>query len=263
MRRDDPPPVPKLAVPVEVAHTAYTTAKQSSCTKTQATADLMLVAFYYLLRVGEYTKPTRVKKNGKWVRATRTVQFNVGNIGFKDANGTDIPRSSPLEKLLQAHSITMKITNQKNGQMGTTIHHEDTGKETSPTKALARRIHHILSNGGRTDSLICDYYDEEADTFSTIQAQHIRDMVKAMVTKLNLQSKGITPDLVGTHSLQAGGAMALKLHGYDDTTIMKMGRWTSLTFTMYIHNQIAHLSAGVSKMMGQQLPFINIAAIEK
>jgi hypothetical protein len=30
--------------------------------------------------------------------------------------------------------------------------------------------------------------------------------------------------------------MALKLHGFDDTTIMKVGRWTLLTFTQYIHN---------------------------
>ncbi|GFH59971.1 hypothetical protein CTEN210_16447 [Chaetoceros tenuissimus] len=263
MRREDPPPVAKLAVPVEVVHEAHDMSTTTNCPRTQATADLMVIAFYYLLRVGEYTKPTRVKRNGKWVRATRTVQFTVGNIGFKDIHGKDISRHSSLEKLLQAHSVTMKITNQKNGHMGTTIHHEDTGAKTSPTKALARRVHHILANGGDTDSLLCDFYDEASDTFSSVQAQHVRDMVKAMVVKLNLTEKGITPDLVGTHSLRAGGAMALKLHGYDDTTIMKMGRWTSLTFTMYIHNQIAHLSAGVSRKMGEKLPFINIAAIEK
>lgn len=72
-----------------------------------------------------------------YLRATRTVQFTVGNIGFKDVHGKDIPRHSPLEILLQAHSVTMKITNQKNVHMGTTFHHEDTGVETSPTKALA------------------------------------------------------------------------------------------------------------------------------
>ena len=75
--------------------------------------------------------------------------------------------------------------------------------------------------------------------------------------KLNLTDKGITPELVGSCT------MALKLHGYDNTTIMKMGHWTSLTFTMYIHNQIAHLSAGVARKMGEKLPFINVAAIEK
>ena len=56
--------------------------------------------------------------------------------------------------------------------------------------------------------------------------------------------------------------MALKLHGYADTTIMKMGRWTSLTFLQYIHNQIAHLSCDIAKKMSVPLPFVNVAAIE-
>ena len=56
--------------------------------------------------------------------------------------------------------------------------------------------------------------------------------------------------------------MALKLHGFDDTTIMKMGRWTSLTFLVYIHNQIAHLGKDISKKMSEELPFVNIACID-
>ena len=55
--------------------------------------------------------------------------------------------------------------------------------------------------------------------------------------------------------------MALKLHGYDDTTIIKIGRWTSLTFLQYIHNQIAHLLKEISKKMSIPLPFVNVAAI--
>ena len=79
---------------------------------------------------------------------------------------------------------------------------------------------------------------------------------------LNLAKQAINPDLIGAHSLCAGGAMALKLHGYDDTTIMKMGRWTSLTFLQYIHNQIAHLSKDILKKMSIDLPFVNVAAID-
>ena len=84
----------------------------------------------------------------------------------------------------------------------------------------------------------------------------VRDTAKT----LKLHEQAIDPDLVGAHSLRAGGAMALKLHGYDDTTIMKMGRWTSLTFLQYIHNQIAHLSKDISAKMSIPLPFVNVAA---
>ena len=45
--------------------------------------------------------------------------------------------------------------------------------------------------------------------------------IRIAVTNLNLHNKGIHPDLVGVHSLRAGGAMALKLNGASDTTIMK------------------------------------------
>ena len=72
----------------------------------------------------------------------------------------------------------------------------------------------------------------------------------------------LNPDLVGIHSLWARGAMALKLHGELDTTIMKMGRWSSLTFLMYIHNQTGHLSKDLSTQMHRPIPFLNVAAIK-
>ena len=93
-----------------------------------------------------------------------------------------------------------------------------------------------------------------------------RDMtigLRNAVRDLELHHKGIDADLVGPHSLRAGGAMALKLNGADDTTIMKMGRWSGLTFLQYIHNQIAHISTGLSDQMNTKLEFHNIAAIEK
>jgi hypothetical protein len=36
--------------------------------------------------------------------------------------------------------------------------------------------------------------------------------------------------------------MALKLQGVDDSLIMKIGRWTGLTFLTYIHSQIGALN---------------------
>ena len=86
-------------------------------------------------------------------------------------------------------------------------------------------------------------------------------MVRQAVVTLKLNTAGIDPDLVGNHLLRAGGAMALKLQNYKDTTIMKMGRWSGLTFTEYIHHQIAYLSKDMSSNMAQPLPFLNIAVI--
>jgi hypothetical protein len=104
-KREDPPAVPQLALPVSVpthmATVAYEPSQQDSNTHQQAIADLAIMAFYYLLRVGEYTAPRTVMKHGIRVRATRTVQFTVGNIGFHHQNKI-VPRASQLETLLQA-----------------------------------------------------------------------------------------------------------------------------------------------------------------
>ena len=96
-------------------------------------------------------------------------------------------------------------------------------------------------------------------TKHTLHSGDINKAVKQAVGALQLQKQGITAKLVGSHSLQAGGAMAAKLNGVDRDTIKKMGRWSSDTFLMCMHEQIAHLSAGVSKCMTQRVPFRNIA----
>ena len=79
-----------------------------------------------------------------------------------------------------------------------------------------------------------------------------------MARVLGLDKQGLDADLLGAHSLRAGGAMALKLMGVADTIIMKHGRWSGLTFLMYIHNQIAHLSCDLSQKMSIDMPFVNI-----
>lgn len=259
-RREDPPAVPQLAIPISVPNVCFNNAQTSSDPCTQATGCMILIAFYYLLRVGEYTKPKYTTRNGKQVRATRTVQFMVGNVGFFK-HGKQIPRSSSLPTLLSCDAATLKITNQKNGRMGSTIHHKSNGKSACPVKALAKRVHHILSNGGASSNLLCDY--SVNGNWHSLTSSNIITMVRTTCTQLKLDEQGIDADLVGAHSLRAGGAMSLKLHGYNDTTIMKMGRWTSLTFLEYIHSQIAHLSEDISKKMSMPLPFLNIAAISQ
>jgi hypothetical protein len=261
-RRDDPLAIPQLAVPVTVPLQMAEEAYLTGTALHQTIADLALLGFFYLLRVGEYTRPRVVTRNGKTVSATRTKQFRVKDVGFFK-NGVILPRRSRLDILITADQGTLKITNQKNGRMGETITHE-TVKDAvhGPVTALARRVHHILSNGGTEDSLLSDYINE-AGVWNTVTSTHMRHGVRTSVQTLTLDKNGIDPDLVGVHSLRAGGAMALKLQGVSDTIIQKQGRWTSMTFLQYIHNQIAHLSKSLSTKMSTQLLFQNIANIEK
>ena len=94
-----------------------------------------------------------------------------------------------------------------------------------------------------------------------LESHHIISDVRAKSKDLKLSLQAIDPNLFGAHYICVGGTLALKLHGYNDTTIMKMVRWMSLTFLQYIHNQIAHLSKYISQTMSTRLSFVNMAAI--
>ena len=71
-RREDPLAIPQLAVPVTVPLQMAEAAYQFGTAFAKAIADLTLIGFFYLLCVGEYTRPQVVTRNGKQVSATRT-----------------------------------------------------------------------------------------------------------------------------------------------------------------------------------------------
>jgi hypothetical protein len=51
--------------------------------------------------------------------------------------------------------------------------------------------------------------------------------------------------------------MALKLLGASTDTIMRVGRWTSNTYMMYIHTQIGALAKGLAWRMSRHHTFHN------
>lgn len=243
-RRTDPPPKPQLAVPVEVVeHLQRQAAATGHGTVSSSIADLATIAFFFLLRVGEYTMPAANRR-------TRTIQFRVRDVTFYK-NNLVVPNTAPLHALLSADGVSLCISNQKNGTRGETIHqHFLRGHAACPGKALARRVHSVMAATGDYDAPISFLGNGKHAT-----AKMIREEVRRAVRELQLWKKGIKSSDVGSHSLRAGGAMAMKLNGCDLITIMKGGRWTSLTFLTYIHNQIAHLGANITQRMANPVPF--------
>ena len=92
-----------------------------------------------------------------------------------------------------------------------------------------------------------------------VTAAKMNRAIKYIVKMLDLDKKGLLPEHVGNHSLKAGGAMARYLNQVDHNTIKKMGRWSSDTSHMYIHEQIAAFSSGISIQMSNPIVFQNIA----
>lgn len=256
--KEDPPTLPQLAVPVTLVEHLLQESWDSTDpprhkSKLIAIADLCNIALYYLLRVGEHTKPRTT--------ATNTIPLACKDVTFRDADGHLIPNSSPLQALCAARDATLKIPNQKNGVKGQSIHQQSTGTDMCPVKSLARRVHHVMSHSQGDQSLpLHSCYDPFYTNWRLITADNINQAVKRGAGAIKLYSKfGYARSDVSSHSLRAGGAMALHLNGVDTVTIQKLGRWKSKTFQMCIHEQISAFATGVSIKMSNHVPFRCIA----
>ena len=257
-KKEDPPVIKKLPVEVDIPEYLATIGELPTATVLdKAVGDLTLIAFYFLLRVGEYT----VKSHRNETK--QTVQFRIQDVTFfrRDSAGSlcQMSRIAAAHDLLQADSATLKLDNQKNGWKGVCIHQEANGEpHHCPVKALARRYNHIRSHTSDTTTFLSAFYTDECRF--DVTDKDIRFALKEAAKRLHYPIlKGIPVSRVDTHSLRSGGANALSLSGYSDTQIQKMGRWRSATFKEYIREELACFSAGMSRSMKQKFNFVNIA----
>jgi hypothetical protein len=112
--RADPPAQAKLAVPVKVINHLHNAASFAKGTWEMAVANMCLIAFYFLLCLGEYT--AHHKDANTWM-----LQSQAKDITFWDVDLCVIPNDVSLKTLYTAHSATMWIDNQKNGTWGGTF----------------------------------------------------------------------------------------------------------------------------------------------
>jgi hypothetical protein len=130
----------------------------------------------------------------------------------------------------------MNIDNQKNRKRNQSVHHEAKQGNICPVKALIRRLHHISSNTSAGHTIISTYFTQTSG--KVLRAADITSAIKAAVIQLNLQQYGFPPDQISSHSLRAGGAMALHLNHQSSATIQLMGIWSRDTFLDYIHAKL-------------------------
>jgi hypothetical protein len=160
-----------------------------------------------------------------------------------------------LHTLLCADSATILIANTKNGTKGAFVHHDAVGSNICLVAALARQMANLRGMRASTPlSTVCHLPTQT----TRILDKDVTIAVQWGARYNCLMAKGYTVDRVSLYSLRASGAMAMKLSGATDSTIMQIGHWTSLTYLPYIHSQIGVLSAGVVWRMSQQFTFQNV-----
>ena len=91
-----------------------------------------------------------------------------------------------------------------------------------------------------------------------MRATSILAAIRLAASRCNLALYGYDLNRVGSHSLRSGGAMQLKLTGYNHNLIHKLGLWRTDTYLHYIQSQIGELTAGVACQMARLTWFHNV-----
>ncbi len=122
----DPPTTKQLPVEVDVPEFLVKLGLESeACELDRAIGDLTMVAFYYLLCIGEYT--TKGARNN----SKQTEEFKMEDIMFfakdKHSNLRCLPCDAPADLIASANGAAMKLDNQKNGWKGVCVYKEANG----------------------------------------------------------------------------------------------------------------------------------------
>jgi len=215
-KKADPPTTKQLPVEADVPELLVQLGlSPEACELDRAVDDLTMIAFYYLLRIGEYTtKGTR--NNSKQME-----EFNMGDITFfakdKQGNLCCLPRDGTSDLIAAADGATMKLDNQKNGWKGVCVYQEANGDPLDcPVRALGRGYLHLCKNGATKTTIIAAYFN--MGRRYDVTSGHISSALKMAAEALEYPTiKGILIEWVNTHLLRSGGANALALTGYSDT----------------------------------------------
>mmetsp|Transcript_21703 Transcript_21703/g.49130 ORF Transcript_21703/g.49130 Transcript_21703/m.49130 type:complete len:189 (-) Transcript_21703:926-1492(-) len=178
-------------------------AEHSTDERQRATADMIIIAFFFLLRPGEYTDDGSTESTPFRLE---DVQIFIGDRRLNLATCSD-------SELLQATFSSLTFTDQKNGVRGEVIglglagHHY-----ICPTKALVRRILYLRRHQAPSDTPLARLFDCRA---KGVSAKHITQVLKDTVKSFN-GTLGFTEHDVSARCLRAAGANALLLSKASD-----------------------------------------------
>ena len=223
---------------------------QAGSVRNQTTARLIVLAYYFLLRVGEYTPAENNKRN------KRTIPLRKCDLRLF-RKGVPLSLDADLPTLLQADGVTICLENQKNGKKDQTLYHDASdGPLMCPVKAAAHLIYQL--RGLPQDTPLGSYRDDVTSTLGRVQAVEIRAMIRLGASADRLDEAGYDLSRIGSHSLRSGGAVRLKLAGAKDSLIKELGRWSGDTFRRYVQPYIGPIARGWAARMSVPLRFWNV-----
>ena len=243
-KKQDPPPNRVKPIPMQVLRQLATVAQQSHLEYTRATTDMIIIAFFFLLRPGEYVDTNRISTESDPFRLADTQLFS-GQRRINQVTASDAD-------LLDATLAALTFTTQKNGVRGEVISLGRSGDPyICPVLAIARRVIYLRNNNAPADTPIARLFpptDGSAGGPAKITSAHLTKELRAAVNFIG-PSLGFVEADVSARCLRAAGANALLLANVDGDIIRLIGRWRSDEMLRYLHTQAAPLMADYASRM--------------
>ncbi len=229
--KDDPAPDRVKPIPIQVLfHALGIVAHTPGNPAIAATADMAVIAFFFLLRPGEYTGRTNSRQ---------TTPFTLADVQlFLGSRRLDLATATPAE-LSGSTAASLTFTTQKSGVRGEIVNHGRSGSPMCcPTRAIARRVIHLRAHHAPGHTPLATYFLplDNHPLGHPVTAANISDLLRTSVRALG-PTLGLLPQDVSARSLRAGGAMALLCANVDSNVIRLLGRWHSDVMLRYLHIQ--------------------------
>ena len=201
--------------------------------------DLMIVAFFWLLRPAEYLKPTD--------RTTRSTPFRFRDITLTISGHLHNAYNAPLNDertILRIESATLTFSDQKNAVKGEQVGHDAlTDDFFCPCKALGRIARRLRKANAPPDTPIFSCWNKADHKWDEVKPVFVTNALRHAAASLEATT-GIAPALLSARSLRPGGATALLCANVDSDHIALLGRWKSDAMFRYLRIQAATRSLG-------------------
>jgi hypothetical protein len=235
--RADPPPNRVKPIPVQILrHVAALASAPSATFGNQAIADMIILAFFFLLRPGEYTGTP-----------SDTTPFTLQDVQLWIGQQRFLATTIPIADLSRVTFVSLTFTTQKNGVRGEVIGLGRSGNPVlCPVIALTRRVAHLRTFHAPTTTPLASYYASPALTY--IRPADITSALRCSTAIIG-PSVGYLPSDISARSLRAAGAMALLCAHVDSDVIRLLGRWRSDEMLHYLHVQAEPVMRDFSRRM--------------
>ena len=233
-KSSDPAPDRVKPIPITVIRRIATLAQTTMAGDTTfcAISDMIVIAFFFLLRPGEYTD----NNNNPFRLAD--VQLFIGDTRINLS-------TAPLEQVQQARFASLTFTNQKNGVRGEVIGLARSGDPyVCPVQAIIRRVLYLRQHSAPSNTPIARVFN----TTATVTAEAITTCLRDAVAYIG-PDLGFLPCDVSARCLRAAGATALLLAKVDPDVIRLIGRWRSDEMLRYLHVQAYPLMRNYAEQM--------------